>query len=132
MCIYSPMPHTLSYCALIGKCALIRSNTVFKKTNCFIYFSGGELAGLCRAGYWCVSGAESDIPVNTTDFNACQPNEQCAGMCPAGHYCENGTLIPTACPALTYRNETKGAQLSDCATCPAGYICDNGITLCMK
>ena len=28
MCIYSPMPHTLSYCALIGKCALIRSNTV--------------------------------------------------------------------------------------------------------
>ena len=28
MCIYSPMPHTLSYCALIGKCALIMSNTV--------------------------------------------------------------------------------------------------------
>ena len=28
MCIYSPMPLTLSYCALIGKCALIRSNTV--------------------------------------------------------------------------------------------------------
>ena len=34
MCIYSPMPHTLSYCALIGKCALIRSNTVvFTFTN---------------------------------------------------------------------------------------------------
>ena len=30
MCIYSPMPHTLSYCALIGKCALIRSNTVYQ------------------------------------------------------------------------------------------------------
>ena len=30
MCIYSPLPHTLSYCALIGKCALIRSNTVNK------------------------------------------------------------------------------------------------------
>ena len=30
MCIYSPMPHTLSYCALIGKCALIRSNTVIR------------------------------------------------------------------------------------------------------
>ena len=29
MWIYSPMPHTLSYCALIGECALIRSNTVF-------------------------------------------------------------------------------------------------------
>ena len=28
MCIYSPIPHTLSYCALIGKCALIRSNAV--------------------------------------------------------------------------------------------------------
>ena len=32
MCIYSPMPHTLSYCALIGKCALIRSNTVLSGT----------------------------------------------------------------------------------------------------
>ena len=31
MCIYSPMPHTLSYCALIGRCALIRSNTVSAK-----------------------------------------------------------------------------------------------------
>ena len=30
MCIYSPMPNTLSYCALIGKCALIRSNTVIE------------------------------------------------------------------------------------------------------
>ena len=29
MCIYSPTPHKLSYCALIGKCALIRSNTVY-------------------------------------------------------------------------------------------------------
>ena len=42
MCIYSPMPHTLSYCALIGKCALIRSNTVFKecekKMYSFSYF----------------------------------------------------------------------------------------------
>ena len=28
MCIYSPMLHTLSYCVLIGKCALIRSNMV--------------------------------------------------------------------------------------------------------
>ena len=33
MCIYSPMPHTLSYCALIGKCALIRSNTVIEFEN---------------------------------------------------------------------------------------------------
>ena len=31
MCIYSPMPHTLSYYALIGKCALIRLNTVVIK-----------------------------------------------------------------------------------------------------
>ena len=34
MCIYSPMPHTLSYCALIGKCTLIRSNTVGLKLVC--------------------------------------------------------------------------------------------------
>ena len=41
MCIYSPMPHTLSYCALIGKCALIRSNTV-------------HLVLLCQASLWAV------------------------------------------------------------------------------
>ena len=35
MCIYSPMPHTLSYCALIGKRALIRSNTVKLFTHDF-------------------------------------------------------------------------------------------------
>ena len=36
MCIYSPMPHTLSYCAVIGKCAIIRSNTVnyFQNVMC--------------------------------------------------------------------------------------------------
>ena len=28
------MPHTLSYCALIGKCALIRSNTVYRNLSC--------------------------------------------------------------------------------------------------
>ena len=30
------MPHTLSYCALIGKCALIRSNTVINLTTHFL------------------------------------------------------------------------------------------------
>ena len=40
MCIYSPMPHTLSYCALMGKCALIRSNTVFGMEQHFLSFPG--------------------------------------------------------------------------------------------
>ena len=31
MCTYSPKPHTLPCCALIGECALIRSNTVIPK-----------------------------------------------------------------------------------------------------
>ena len=37
MCIYSPMPHTLSYCALIGKCGLIRSNTVCRQYKCLVF-----------------------------------------------------------------------------------------------
>ena len=90
------------------------------------YFRGGVLSAFCRAGYWCLSGAKSDIPVTTTIFENCLPGDECAGMCPTGHYCENGTLIPTPCPELTYRNETGGQQLSDCAICPAGYICLNG------
>ena len=37
MGIYSPMPHTLSYCALMGKCALIRLNTVVVSLIIVIY-----------------------------------------------------------------------------------------------
>ena len=38
------MPHTLSYCALIGKCALIRSNTVIRFWEIFSRASGkGDL-----------------------------------------------------------------------------------------
>ena len=43
MCIYSPMPHTLSYCALIGKCALIRSNTVMKKMHTCVMVNYSEI-----------------------------------------------------------------------------------------
>ena len=44
MCIYSPMPHTLSYCGLIGKCALIRSNMVFQ----FIFKTTGKMVISCN------------------------------------------------------------------------------------
>ena len=84
------------------------------------------LSGPCSAGYYCLSGSDSPIPTNTTDFSMCPSDGICAGMCPAGSYCDEGTMLPTACPALTYRNVSGGAQLSDCVTCPAGYICDNG------
>ena len=96
------------------------------RTDVLLCFSGGQLAAFCRAGFWCLSGAKSDIPVTTTIFEDCLPGDECAGMCPTGHYCENGTLVPTPCPELTYRNETGGQQLSDCSICPAGYICQNG------
>ena len=55
MCIYSPMPHTLSYCALIGKCALIRSNTVSVclnqvafNTDCLYLHSFFVIAGVFK------------------------------------------------------------------------------------
>ena len=66
MCIYSPMPHTLSYCALIGKGALIRSNTVifYKGDNCdrlVIAFLLREL--FLQWGYSCMhfKGDHSDL-----------------------------------------------------------------------
>ena len=55
------MPHTctLSYCALIGKCALIRSNTVF--VLCDVILIKIELSGLSSHGW---------IPTHQTCFRA--------------------------------------------------------------
>lgn len=91
-----------------------------------LYCRSGQLSGLCVAGYYCKSGAKSDIPSSTNNFTACLPDEECAGFCPTGHYCEEGTLVPTECPEATFRNVTGAEQLSDCDICPAGFICDNG------
>ena len=59
MCIYSPMPHTLSYCALIGKCALIRSNMVHTLTHIMpilglLHWLVGVQVG--RGGGWVAGG----------------------------------------------------------------------------
>lgn len=67
-----------------------------------------------------------DIPVTTTNFSACLPDDECAGPCPAGYYCEEGTLIPTPCPEATFRNTTGGQQVADCDPCPEGFMCNNG------
>ena len=59
MCIYSPMPHTLSYCALIGKCALIRSNTVG-------HFDITKAARICYANQHglAICTSNKDIKIN--------------------------------------------------------------------
>ncbi|XP_076147241.1 uncharacterized protein LOC143131473 [Alosa pseudoharengus] len=53
------------------------------------------------------------------------------GRCPSGHYCENGTIVPSACPAGTHRDLQGGRRREDCAFCPAGWFQDQmGQTEC--
>ncbi|RYY36430.1 hypothetical protein EON62_01765, partial [archaeon] len=65
-------------------------------------------AGLCAAGYYCLSGSNTSAPAPPGD-----PFSTIAlpigGRCPAGGYCPSGTSYPLPCPAGTFGNTT-GAQ----------------------
>ena len=43
--------------------------------------------------------------------------------CPVGQYCPNATDSPIPCPNGTFRNTTRGRNISDCHLCPAGRFC---------
>ncbi|CAG9314260.1 unnamed protein product [Blepharisma stoltei] len=51
-------------------------------------------------------------------------------LCSAGYYCPKGSTTSTAmaCPAGTFREETGGASVSDCASCTPGYYCPTTAT----
>ena len=76
--------------------------------------------GFCIAGQFCYRGARSPVPDAN---NALFPNN---GPCWPGHYCPNGTAYPEACPAGSWRNETAGESVNDCAPCIGGYYCQTG------
>ncbi len=44
-------------------------------------------SGPCREGHYCLSGAETATPTNSTTGD----------KCPAGFYCPNATAIPFPC-----------------------------------
>ena len=71
MCIYSPMPHTLSYCALIGKCALIRSNTVDKALYTLYMKYQTALFTKAVAGLIAVLETMTEVPVRVFPVFTC-------------------------------------------------------------
>lgn len=73
-------------------------------------------SSLCPAGFWCVSGASSLIPVCS--------GMKCLhmyGVCPIGHYCPQATSTPIPCTSGTFMNHTGAVT---CSSCPSGFYCD--------
>ncbi|KAJ8035012.1 hypothetical protein HOLleu_22086 [Holothuria leucospilota] len=74
-----------------------------------------EPSGLCAAGHYCLSGANTSHPTD----------DDTGGLCPPGYYCLEGTPDPyhTPCQNGTYGNWTGSASEDDCADCPPGQVC---------
>jgi hypothetical protein len=79
--------------------------------------------GNCSAGYYCSAGSDQSKPGASgvaVGFGA---------ACPVGTFCPAGSAAPTPCPAGTFRSQTLGAALADCALCPPGQHCNaTGLT----
>ncbi len=45
------------------------------------------------------------------------------GVCPPGFYCEEGSGVPTPCPAGTLSDEWGNPNVTYCLPCPAGFYC---------
>ncbi len=69
-------------------------------------------SGLCKPGFYCVSGATSPSPQDGVTGN----------ICPAGSYCPEGSYYHLYCANGTYTNHTGAAY---CYDCPEGYYCVN-------
>ncbi|CAG6003426.1 unnamed protein product, partial [Menidia menidia] len=71
-------------------------------------------SGLCSAGYYCLSGAQSPTP---------EDGRLTGDRCPEGHYCPQGSSAPQPCPIGYHTNKTRNSHLSDCLPCPPGFLC---------
>ncbi|KAG7471369.1 hypothetical protein MATL_G00123830 [Megalops atlanticus] len=76
-------------------------------------------AGLCAAGFYCLGGATSSMPLDGMTGE----------RCPVGYHCPPGSAAPLSCPDGTYSNTTGAAE---CLDCPPGRYCleDEGVGLC--
>ena len=74
---------------------------------------------LCSAGF-----------VGDSNLTTSQMYATCARSCPAGHFCQEGTVVPTPCPAGSASQA--GAQSSAaCESCAPGlYASANGTAVC--
>ncbi|KAG8568304.1 hypothetical protein GDO81_013953 [Engystomops pustulosus] len=81
------------------------------------YCRGGKLLGPCAAGHFCLSGSSEYTPY-VQNFSRSTLTE-----C---FYCQEGTVLPTPCPANTVRSSPGGRYREDCVLCPRGYWCKEG------
>ena len=75
---------------------------------------------LCDAGVFCIASASD--PTDITD-------ETRAITCPMGFFCEQGTEVPTMCPAGTYSDVTGLSESGECKDCEEGFYCYQGQTV---
>ncbi|KAK7882551.1 hypothetical protein WMY93_028725 [Mugilogobius chulae] len=81
----------------------------------FCAFPGkSNASGLCRAGYYCLSGAWSPTP---------NDGGKTGDLCPEGYYCSQGSSAPFPCPSGYYSNNTGNADISSCLPCLPGFFC---------
>lgn len=93
------------YCPVeAGKALACPAGTYGDKTKLIVISDCKD----CPAGYLCSQ-------TNITSFKNFS--------CPLGSYCLSRALVPTSCPAGSYRNITGGRFEQDCYDCPAGYYC---------
>nr|DBA16528.1 TPA: hypothetical protein GDO54_003912 [Pyxicephalus adspersus] len=97
------------------------------------YCRGGKLQGPCAAGHFCLSGSSEYTPYvqnfSRSILTECNWGQMCAGTCPPGFYCQEGTVLPTPCPANTLRSFPGARHRNDCLPCPVGHWCKEGSTV---
>ena len=81
-------------------------------------------SGSCAEGYFCISNAPAESPVQNLTVLGTTPAVSKFGLCPQGYYCPAGTTTPIACPAGYYLDAEGSNALNDCILCPAGYYCN--------
>jgi hypothetical protein len=82
--------------------------------------NSGKVIGVCQAGYYCIEGLSTPIPIKV--FNGIN---LVGDVCPRGTWCGSNTTYPNLCPPGTFSNFTKNEKLSQCQQCPGGFICPN-------
>ncbi|OMJ93310.1 hypothetical protein SteCoe_3776 [Stentor coeruleus] len=72
-------------------------------------------SGDCFSGYYCVSNANTPVPVDIAIYGGT--------TCSQGSYCQTGSSTETPCPAGKFGAGVRLTVESDCAPCPYGYYC---------
>lgn len=84
-------------------------------------------SGKCAAGWYCVSGAYVDMPMDLDNFTSGDcvcPSNATGGECPPGSYCPLGSEYPVLCTGGFYCEGTRNSNVT--ALCSPGYFCAKG------